>query len=75
MIVYLTEARADTLAILRSAGEGKIQAQGEKIDEWLTVDLNQGQKLGLAVITAREGNNSCARFWATAFVFEGEGQV
>lgn len=70
--IFLSETGIDALAILRPAGEGKIEVQGKKANEWLTVDLNQGQKLGLAIITGNEGKNSMARFWAKAFVFNKE---
>ena len=70
--ICLSETGIDALAILRPAGEGKIEVQGDKVDEWLTVDLSQGQRLGLAIITNEEGNNSRSRFWARAFVFDKE---
>lgn len=69
--IFLSETWVDSLAILRPAGEGKIEVQGKNVDEWLMIDLNQGQELGLAVITDEEARNSSARYWATAFVFDG----
>lgn len=67
----ISETIIDCLAFLRVNSEGQAQIQGETPDQWVTVDFTR-QRLGLAVITAKEGNNSMARFWAKTFVFDKE---
>ena len=67
----IAEAETDCLAYLRVGADGQVEAQGASIEKWLQIDFTR-QRLGLAIITAKEGNNSMARFWAETFVFNKE---
>lgn len=68
---FITETGVDALAILRINARRQGEFLGEKIGEWVQIDFHK-QRLGLAIVTAQEANNSMARFWATAFVFDKE---
>ena len=67
----ITETGVDSLAILRVGSHGQVEVQGGNVNEWLPIDSKK-QRLGLAIITAKEGNNSMQRFWAKAFAFNKE---
>lgn len=66
----ISETGTDSLAILRVV-QDQVEVKGKNINEWLPVNF-KNQRLGLAIITAKEGKNSMARYWATAFVFNNQ---